>query len=213
MMKNKQEYGSGRVEGFTLIESLVVIAITVTLLGSLIFYSRGGQNQVTFFKEEATLSGALLQARSFALDAFQPTLQPPLGDTISLPTTERVCGWGIHVEPPNRYILFRDLGSTDPAIGCSIADKRYTSDVEAFQIFEVTSPLFISCVSLSGFDGICNTEARDVLFTPPAPKVSFATPTLIDPPNVSDLKITLTLPAENQSGIITVSKGGSVNVD
>ncbi len=200
-------------EGFTLIESLVVIAVTTILFGSLIFSSHGGQAQIAFFKEESTLVGVLLQARSFALDAFQPTLQPSPGNPNypALSVTERVCAWGVHVDPiGGQYILFRDLDPAGPGANCAGASKDYTvgSD-EAFQVFDVDKSLVITCAGIP--PGSCqSTVAVDILFTPPTPKVSFAP----DPGNSgTSFVIELELLDGTRKSVITVTKGGSVNVN
>ena len=210
-MKHKQ------LKGFTLIESIIVIAITLTLFGALVFYSRGGEAQISFFKEESILVGVFLQARSFALDAFQPTLQPSPGGPGELSLTERVCAWGVHVEPDSisggRYILFRDLDPAGPEANCQGSSKSYsgtnggaTAD-EAFQIFEVKAPLQVLCVGLVPDEG-CQSGARDILFQPPLPKISFYPPSS----TVKEFIVTLTLTDGSRKSDITVTKGGSVNV-
>ncbi len=209
----KPKYAMREAYGFTLIESLVVVAITTILLGSLIFSSRGGQAQIAFFKEESTIVGVLLQARSFALDAFQPTLQPTPGTSNdpALLVTERVCAWGVHIDPINgKYILFKDLDPAGPGSNCSGASKSYTpASNEEFQTFVIDPSLVISCVGI--LPSSCqNAIPVDVLFTPPTPKVSFAP----DPAASGEgLIIRLELTDGTRVSDIEVTKGGSVNVN
>ncbi len=203
--------------GFTLIESLVVVAITVTLLGSLIVYSRGGEAQVAFLKEQATLTGVFLQARSFAIDAFQPTLQPSPGGPDELSITERVCSWGVHVvpgSPGGQYILFRDLDPNWPAVvDCSGASKSYDDPKEAFQVFNLPPSLKIQCVGLTP-DELCDGQMspRDILFIPPVPKVLFSANSVTSD-TAKEFEVRLMLADGSKSSIITVTKGGSVNVN
>jgi prepilin-type N-terminal cleavage/methylation domain-containing protein len=197
--------------GFTLIESLVVIAVTTVLLGSLIFSSHGGQGQIAFFKEESTLVGVFLQARSFALDAFQPTLQPSPGSSDDLGVTERVCAWGVHVDPvAGEYVLFRDLDPAGPGSDCTGASKDYTPALnEAFDSFIVHPLLRITCVGI--LPGSCQSATSiDILFTPPTPKVTFA-PDLAG--TGESLIVRLELADGTRTSDISVTKGGSVNVN
>ena len=199
--------------GFTLIESLVVIVITVGLLSSLMVYTRGGEGQILFMKEQATLVGVFMQARSFALDAYQPTLQPSPGG-VAFPVTERVCAWGVHVDPAlGRYILFMDIGSVNPQIGCSVADRQYTGSTEDFQIFEVDARLNLkSCVGVSPQGSCQSADSRDILFAPPTPKVYLFPDPLGDSPK-EEFRVDLSLADGSGTSVITVTKGGSVTID
>lgn len=87
--------------GFTLIETMVVVAITLFLSGILLTYNRSTDNQVVLAAEQARVAGVLYRARSFALQ------KNILKGDIS------ACGFGVHFEKPGRVILFEDIPS-DP---------------------------------------------------------------------------------------------------
>lgn len=97
--------------GFTLIETLVVVAITVLLSGVLFVYNRSSDNQVVLAAEQARVAGFLFRAKSFAL---QKNIRH--GDAAA-------CGFGVYFERPRRLVLFEDL----PAAGgaCGTNSKAY----------------------------------------------------------------------------------------
>jgi len=90
--------------GFTLIETMIVVAITLFLSGMLLTYTRSSDNQVVLAAEQARVAGVLFRAKSFAL---QRNIR--IGDVTA-------CGFGVRLEKPRTLILFQNLppkGQTD----------------------------------------------------------------------------------------------------
>ncbi len=100
-------------KAFTIVELLVVFAITAILFTSLVFYSRSAERQVILFKEQMKVITALQKAKSLAISAFGENQAP--------------CGFGVNFDKANnRMTIFKEL----PALGndsCSTKDNVYTS--------------------------------------------------------------------------------------
>ena len=96
--------------GFTLVEAVVVVGITIILTSIMITYSRGSEQQILFFREQSLITSSILQAKGFAIHTFQPDFQPQFTGTESITP---ICGWGVHVEEetatdyPNTIIIFK----------------------------------------------------------------------------------------------------------
>lgn len=86
----------GQREGFTLIEMVVVVGITVLLVATLLPYSRRGEQQIILFKEQALLLGSISRAKALSIEKRQEA-------------GEAICGWGVHLDAvQGEYILFAD---------------------------------------------------------------------------------------------------------
>ncbi len=83
--------------GFTLVETLVVVAITLFLSGLLFTYNRSTDNQVVLAAEQARVAGILFRAKSFAL---QKNVRYGEADA---------CGFGVRFEIPRAMTLFKDV--------------------------------------------------------------------------------------------------------
>src|SRR3989338_2340471 len=84
--------------GFTLIESVVVVAVMTMLAALFIGYSLEGSAPIKMLKNKSEFIAAMYRARSLAIATYQ--YDPP------------ECGYGIHVftseSPVRRYVLWRD---------------------------------------------------------------------------------------------------------
>jgi len=110
--------GVGGIAGFTLIEMMVVIAITTILAGLTLAYNRSGQKQIILFRDQALIVGVLNRAKSLTVQKFREQ-NPNLANYDS-------CGFGVHFEPNGEFILFEDLGTG----GCGVGfDNNYEYDV------------------------------------------------------------------------------------
>lgn len=195
--------------GFSLIEALVVVGVTVILSTILFTYTRSSEGQVVFFKEQSLLVSSILRTKAFAIETFQPELQPP-GSGLPLPA--RVCAWGISIDKgAGKYVIFRD----DPDQVTSLCPGDYQRDLgggEDFETFALDSRVIISCLAtILNPNDICTIgtphQTLDVIFTPPDPVVNFN-------PGDSDSKavVELTLMNGTRSTTIQVGKGGQVTV-
>ena len=110
-------------KGFSLIEILVVVSIMALLSGFMIVYTRGSENQIKILKDKAVFIGALYRAKSLALRTF-------------VSSDVKVCGYGLYVIDEERFVLWRDISSSD---SCSGANRIYDGTLENFE-----DPLLLS---------------------------------------------------------------------
>lgn len=139
-----------RETGFTLIEILVAISISVLLSAGLILYNRTGEQQIILFKDQAKIINLILRAKSLALQAYN--VEGVSG-----------CGYGVHFDPAGIIILFKDQ-----ATDCAGSDNIYSGPSE-----EIGRMTFTSKEKFSQLD------FTDILYIPPDPKVVL-TPALDD---------------------------------
>ncbi|HCX45441.1 TPA: hypothetical protein DGT35_02475 [Patescibacteria group bacterium] len=137
-------------KGFTLIESLTVIAILALMTSFLILYNRTGERQIVLLREKANLISTILKAKNLALSGF---IQEPLVGNVV------VCGYGIYLEE-SQYLIYRDLASD-----CNASDRRYTPDN--------SKELFGDIIKLSPVTILNVEEVQDIFFAPPVPDIFF----------------------------------------
>ncbi|MFH0806249.1 MAG: type II secretion system protein [Candidatus Brennerbacteria bacterium] len=107
--------------GFTLVETLIVVAITLFLSGMLLSYNRSTDNQVVLAAEQARVAGVLFRAKSFALQK-----------NVQRGATE-ACGFGVHFEKTGgRLILYGDIPS--PGENCAASDNAYVPGEEIEEV-------------------------------------------------------------------------------
>ncbi len=96
--------------GFTLVETMVAIAISLILSTMLLSYNRSSEKQIVLFRDQAVLVGFLNRAKTLAIEKFN---KDPLA-----------CAFGLYFpsNDPRKVILFgdRELGSV-PIFGCKTA--------------------------------------------------------------------------------------------
>lgn len=153
-------------DGFTLVETLVVVAITLFLSGLLLTYNRSTDDKVVLAAEQARVTGFLFRARAFAL-------QKNVGQG-----SAEACGFGVHFEVPRTMTLFKDVcpadfqyGTGDEDLETVVLNGRVTLDENnlpcdkdrvCYVVFE--SPYLIThnagtiTIQLSG-----STETREVV--------------------------------------------------
>jgi prepilin-type N-terminal cleavage/methylation domain-containing protein len=146
------------MKGFTLVETLIVVAITVVLSAIAVAYNRSSEEQITLYRDQAVVIGLLNRSKSFA---FQKYRDPSIPDYLT-------CAFGLHFEPDSRdFIFFQDLGegSCDPAN----ANYRYDEGAdpsEALETFSLDPRL--------EFEGIPAGDL-DIFFIPPEVNASSST--------------------------------------
>lgn len=138
--------------GFTIIEMIVVIAVSSLLIATLISYKRNAGRQIILFREQAKLLGILSRARALAIEVF-------FQDGVNVP-----CGYGVFFSPPRSYRIFQDL--TVALDDCSLADSAFTGDPndpnnpELFEAFELDPAVEFGSITLT-----------EIIFIPPDPIV------------------------------------------
>lgn len=101
---------SSKSAGFTLVESLIVIAVMMVISAMLLSSSKSNQTQLLLSTSQATVAGVLGNAKSLALAKWTETSDPA-----KLP-----CGFGVNFNPlKNTLIIYQDL----PALSGSSCDN------------------------------------------------------------------------------------------
>lgn len=137
--------GNPSVWGFTLIETLIVIAITALLSGFVLTYTSTSREQVALYVEQSKLSQTILRAKALTLSTYN---QP------SIP-----CGYGVAVNADkNNYRLFSY--GTAPCGPIPIVSEDLVSVLK-----ENTLPPQVAIKSRP-------ESIEYILFSPPDPRVS-----------------------------------------
>lgn len=132
------------MKGFTLIETLVTISITLVLSGLAIAYNRSSERQIAIYRDQSTVVGLLNRARSLAAQKYRDPSIP----------TYITCAFGIHFEPDSRdFVLFQDLGEG----GCSSGSANYRYDAgsnpsETLETLSLDPRLQFDGIPISGLD-------------------------------------------------------------
>jgi hypothetical protein len=195
--------------GFTIIETLIVVGITVILSSILIVNSRSNKEQIAFFRSQSVLANSFLRAKAFSVETFQPAFQPCPGCAIDVSPTERVCGWGIFFDKPaGKYILFRDLAPGGGASQCASANGKY-SPGEEFEIFTPDAGVVLDSICFVP-SGTCTNRAN-ITFIPPDPSVDFYDD---GGKNTTDAQASVTLKIQSTgfSRTIHINRAGQVVV-
>jgi Tfp pilus assembly protein PilE len=88
------------VRGFTIIEIIVVVAVTILLSSYVVSYTRTGQRQILLYAETQKLASSVLMAKSLAIESFADTRQ---GN----------CGYGLAIDYGQKnYSIFYYATST-----------------------------------------------------------------------------------------------------
>lgn len=135
--------------GFTLLEMMIVLGLVIVLTTATAVYNKGIGRQIVVAREHAKVLGILIKARSAGFTI-------PKTD----PLVEVVCGYGVHVDPPTRtLVFFKDLGVVGASCGTS-ANNRYDGADERIEQIGLDSSVTMASPDMS-----------DVVFIPPFGKV------------------------------------------
>lgn len=202
-------------KGFTLVELIVVISITVIFTSILLVYSRKSDDQIVFYNQTSLFLSTLLRAKASSLETFQPTQFPP-----NTPQ-ELVCGWGVYVHrsllgrnDPQGFALFRDL-SASGFVGCDLNDPRigrydgeFGGPDQRLQDFILPPSVRIKCLSLDNLACPGGLGEMSVVFQPPDPTVALTSQS--DTLNHTEAYIILSLLDESRCSRIKINKFGQV---
>ncbi len=201
-----------RRRAFSLVETVVVVGITVFLAAILLSYSRTSEKQIVFFKEQAVLAAALSRAKSYAVDTFQPSVvvSPGYQPTES---TEKICGWGIHFEQDG-YVLFRDMLALDGKCTATSTATGYVPSFTPDTFPEAFEQILFgqNSVRLADFrfDGVPAALPIDAVFIPPDPKTSFYAN---GKATANELTFTLTLADGSRTTKFVINKIGQISIE
>lgn len=196
------EQEGGGESGFTLAEILAILGIVGLLMTLIITYSRTGERQIILFRDEAKVVSAIVRAKTLSVYTYGQSGVP--------------CGYGIHFQAPDTYLIFKDL-ATHP--DCSDADHAYSGTVGLNCTDPTNSGELVQCFSLdpalkftsfsNGFNGSkCPTSCLDVLFIPPNPDVLIKGPL---PPGTYEADIILSLLDNSKSVVIKTTTSGQIS--
>jgi prepilin-type N-terminal cleavage/methylation domain-containing protein len=139
--------------GFTLIETLVVLAITILLSTMLIGYTRGSNTKLPLYIDRATVVGVIQRAKNFALEKYKSDLN----------SSSKICAYGVHfvVNTPS-YFIYSQRTNND----CSLLNTNpncylYIENQNSCSAFSVKEQSF-SLLNNNFF-----SSASDVYFIPP----------------------------------------------
>jgi prepilin-type N-terminal cleavage/methylation domain-containing protein len=108
-------------DGFTLIEMMIVVAITATLAGMVVYANHSGGDQILLFTEQAKVVGLLNRARAYSLE------KKVIGGS-------NICGFGVRfTKDTGTLVIFKDIPSGSVctnAAGTNFFDGRYGGSAE-----------------------------------------------------------------------------------
>lgn len=129
--------------GFTLIETLIVMAIMAILASMLLSYNNSSTSKIALYSDQATIAGVLGQAKSLALEKWNA------GSTAS------PCGFGVHFNASGSYFIYDDVPTGTPPNCNEPHNHAYTGGDSVVQ-----------SLSLSGGIQFSGT-LPDIYFVPP----------------------------------------------
>lgn len=154
--------------GFTLIEVLIVVAITSLLSGMVLTYSSKGRSQVALYVESAKLSQVILRAKSLAIATYGESGTP--------------CGYGVHIDYVSRsYSLFSYNPAVSDPFACGKIDQgAIETGNPAFYVVKAGETYTLT-QGLEYKSSVGDQSFSDILFIPPDPttliwRVGGATP-------------------------------------
>ncbi|HVO28703.1 MAG TPA: prepilin-type N-terminal cleavage/methylation domain-containing protein [Candidatus Paceibacterota bacterium] len=192
--------GTRQSGGFTLIEILVILAITAIMSTLIIVYSNVSQTSVALSVEEAKISQFILQAKSLTLATY---------GTVTTPA----CGYGVlfnTAADPQTYSIFAYVpnGTSTCPSPQSVTAINQATDVHEYTQGTWQVPL------TSGISVVPTAQNPDglalVLFYPPDPTVFLSHDGATFQPPFSTDKIYLTTTG-GQAAAISVNSEGQVS--
>lgn len=207
------------MKGFTIIELLIVVAISAILSAAAIVYTNVARNQTALSIQAATVTGSILHAKELAIATYNA----------SPPGSPKVCGYGTSFNiASNTYSLFayEPLPSKYPDIPLSGSALRSCPSIASTTAGGISGQEMAQVspgtwnVSLSPMRGAGNVTLRSgggtddlavVLFYPPDPKTLLSSDgaTFLTPSET--LSVHLTTLNGAASTTVSVNPAGQVN--
>ena len=132
------------MKGFTLIEMIVVIGISMILTAVLVVYSRSGERQIVLYTDQSRVVGILNRVKSLTLQTYK--------------TEKNTCAFGVHFEAPHKFIIFQDISASGDCDGSDNNLEYDDGPDEKIEEFSLDNRLrFIGLT-----DGV-----HDIIFVPP----------------------------------------------
>lgn len=137
-----------RRKGFSLVELLVTILITVMLSGLIITYSSSGRSQISLYVEQAKIAQAISKAKSLAIATYADP-------------QKSVCGYGFHIDYESReYAIFEyAIGDCGNILNIDPSQSQYYKEIEKYVLSAGLNFVISEGESL-----------QDIFFSPPDPQ-------------------------------------------
>src|SRR3989344_9403726 len=167
--------------GFTFIEVLTVTVMIVVMSAIFLVYGRTGESQLVLYKEQSRLLSMIYRVKSLSVETYTDPTIP--------------CGYGMRLEPPNRYRLFRDLSAN-----CATANHVYDAGdslLRGEELYTLDPRITFSVVP----------AVTDIVFTPPDPRAFITTGS----GTTTATTITLSAGAGNTLTVL-VTEVGQINI-
>ena len=175
-------------KGFTLIEILVVIGITMMLASLTLTYSKVGERQVALYVETQHIANFIFRAKSLSLATY-------------IGSTPNRCGYGVEINYAlKKYILFAYQEPNPPA--CASLSSIPAAFRVAIESFSMDPKIVLKNSS--------SDSLREVLFVPPDPKVLLSTD---DGSTLTDQPTTIYLETIDGGAKRTITVSASGRVD
>lgn len=181
--------------GFTLIEVIIVVSVTLILSTFAIGYNREASRQLTLVTYQSKLVNLISTAKSFSVHTF---IEGPI--VVGAP---KVCGYGVSLGKDingvfnGEAFIFRDL-----ALNCLLTDNKYgpgdkklTGDKNVLRIDQSTSQFIVS-----------ETTFTDIIFIPPDPAII-----INGNPSTTEAVITLGLKSGARKVMVKINDSGSIS--
>lgn len=129
--------------GFTLIETLIVVAIMAVLSSMLLSYNNSSSSQIGLYTEQAAVAGALDRAKSLSLERWKGS-------------TDSACAFGVHFNTADgSYFIYQSMPRSPLPDPCKDTDRSFMS-----------GDVVVQQLKLSGSIEFL-TAPNDVYFVPP----------------------------------------------
>jgi prepilin-type N-terminal cleavage/methylation domain-containing protein len=198
-------------KGFTLIEMLIVLAITALLSGLAIAYTHVGQNQIALSIEESKIAQLILEAKELSIATYNSA-------------SGVTCAYGVSFDFANStYSLFAYNSAASPSIPggrlvCPSLSSTTAAGAVATSAMQMYQPGSWQIHTAQGVKLVNNSSAsgtiQDVLFYPPDPftAVNLSNQETFYYPAPAESHVYLETADGSDSRTITVNPAGQVSL-
>lgn len=148
-------------KGFTLIETLIVVGITIMLSVVVLGYNRSTDADLALFRDQAIVIGSVNRAKALAIEKFN---------------SPGACGFGVHFSEYSRsFFIFEDQnmnpGSDCRNNGAYLGTGMYEAGEEINPTFMLDRRFrfWLYVEDAAGFGSQIERGEFDILFIPPDP--------------------------------------------
>ena len=144
---------------FTLIEVLVVIAITALLAGLILSYSSASRDRIALSVQQAKLAQTIVKAKSLTVSTYNDPVIP--------------CGYGIHINYPNVDLPDEAVPNTYTVFSYdlpALSDCKKITELDSDFETKVLTESIPANLTFGDLNDLNSDDAiTDILFLPPNP--------------------------------------------